>query len=72
MADDQDNEGVANEEVAQAENVEVDPPDDDEDIFAIAPALTGSQVIDYRTVSGSKLYRAATQKLTEPFGVCRS
>jgi hypothetical protein len=55
-----------NESVAEDDNLTVVDP---EDIFAIAPALTDSAVIDYRTVSGSKLYRAATQKLAEPFNV---
>jgi hypothetical protein len=62
MADAQDEN--ENESVAEDDNLTVVNP---EDIFAIAPALTDSAVIDYRTVSGSKLYRAATQKLAEPF-----
>jgi hypothetical protein len=63
MADDgDDNESVADD---NEDNLTVEP----DDIFVIAPALTDSEVIDYHTVSGSKLYRAATQKLTEPFNV---
>jgi hypothetical protein len=54
MADVQDEN--ENESVAEDDNLSVVDPDD---IFAIAPALTDSAVIDYRTVSGSKLYRAA-------------
>jgi hypothetical protein len=67
MADVQDEN--ENESVAEDDNLSVVDPDD---IFAIAPALTDSAVIDYRTVSGSKLYRAATQKLAEPFNVTAS
>jgi hypothetical protein len=62
MADVQDE----NESVVEDDNLSVVDLDD---IFAIAPALADSAVIGYRTVSGSKLYRAATQKLAEPFNV---
>jgi hypothetical protein len=58
-----------NKSVAEDDNLSVVDPDD---IFAIAQAVTDSAVIDYRTVSGSKLYRAATHKLAEPFNVSAS
>jgi hypothetical protein len=64
MADAQDEN--ENESVAEEDNLTVVDPDD---IFAIAPALMDSAVINYHTVSGSKLYRAAIQKLAEPFNV---
>jgi hypothetical protein len=60
MADnDDDNDGTVD------DNLTVEP----DDIFAITPALTDAEVIDDRRVSGSKLYRAATQKLPDPFNV---